>query len=135
MLPDCYRGVTVVAILWQGKQKKLCSASCKVMAVIDASGGEVSVDGISQQVGMTSDRMRRIFKACHGIPPQRYIMQHRVNLALRLLRETNMTAAAVAFECGFSSQAHMNVAFKKIAGLTPIECRRLPDDCTPVISL
>jgi AraC family transcriptional regulator len=43
--------------------------------------------------------------------------------AKRLLIETKMPVAELALVCGFSSQSHFTVAFRKHAGLTPRKYR------------
>ena len=48
-----------------------------------------------------------------------------IERAKALLVETNRPLAAVAVSCGFSSQSHMTVAFRRFVGTTPGRWRRI----------
>ena len=54
---------------------------------------------------------------------RRAALQARVEKACRLMVETDLSLAEVALEAGFSSQAHMNAAFRKVRCCTPRQCR------------
>ena len=51
-------------------------------------------------------------------------MQRRIAHAEKLLSANELGVAEVALACGFSSQAHLTLAFRKQTGLTPAEYRR-----------
>ena len=57
--------------------------------------------------------------------PHRYLLSRRIERARRLLAETNMSIAQIAYLCGFSSQAHLTIAFRKLSGHTPGGYRQL----------
>lgn len=65
----------------------------------------------------------RSFLKSFGSTPMQYVAKRRVEAAKLLLR-TETPLVVVAAECGFASQSHMNMAFKKLAGVTPGEYRR-----------
>jgi AraC family transcriptional regulator len=48
-------------------------------------------------------------------------MQRRIALAERLLSANELGVAEIAVACGFSSQAHLTLAFRKQTCLTPAE--------------
>ena len=54
-----------------------------------------------------------------------YLLNRRIARAKRLVVETNMTIAQVAYRGGFSSQAQLTIAFRKVSGHTPGKYRRL----------
>jgi AraC family transcriptional regulator len=56
--------------------------------------------------------------------PHRWLVARRVSKAKELLERSNLTLAEVAALCGFSSQSHLNAAFKQYAGLSPGRWRR-----------
>ncbi|MGH6874841.1 MAG: helix-turn-helix transcriptional regulator, partial [Aestuariivirgaceae bacterium] len=58
-----------------------------------------------------------------GCPPMHYLTQWRMQLAARLLTETQMKAAAIAEEVGYASHAAFSRTFKKIAGISPAAWR------------
>lgn len=69
----------------------------------------------------------RAFKKTMGTSPVRFLWLRRLELAKRLLRETNASVCSVAMACGFSSQSHMTNSIKEATGLCAsdyrIKCR------------
>ncbi|MEO0844794.1 MAG: helix-turn-helix transcriptional regulator, partial [Cyanobacteria bacterium J06643_5] len=61
----------------------------------------------------------REFKKSVGVTPHHYIMQQRVKMAKRVLKQQNLPIAEVAVECGFSNQSHLGRVFKQHTGTTP----------------
>jgi AraC family transcriptional regulator len=56
--------------------------------------------------------------------PHQYVIQRRILNAERLLAKDDIALADIAVACGFSSQAHFTLAFRKEVGVTPAEYRR-----------
>ena len=86
--------------------------------------GDLSLQELAAEVGYSRSHFLRAFHATTGVTPHRYVLNRRIEHARRLLAETNLSIAQVAYRCGFSSQAHLTVAFRKVCGLTPGEYRR-----------
>jgi len=74
---------------------------------------------LSKEVGMSYYHFSRAFKQSMGASPTSYIAERRVELAKRLLEESELPIAEVALRTGFSSQSHFTTSFRKIAGVTP----------------
>jgi AraC-like DNA-binding protein len=53
------------------------------------------------------------------------ITELRYEHAARLLRESDATALEIALEVGYEDPSHFSRAFKRIAGVSPREYRRL----------
>ena len=82
--------------------------------------------GLSDMAGaaaLSPVHFSRQFKLRTGMTPHRYLLGLRVERAKRLLAGP-LSAAEVAFRCGFSHQEHMTRIFGRIAGLTPSAYRR-----------
>ena len=58
------------------------------------------------------------------VTAHRYLLNRRIERARRLLGQADMSIAQVAYRCGFSSQAHLTLAFRRACRLTPGEYRR-----------
>jgi AraC-like DNA-binding protein len=54
-----------------------------------------------------------------GEPPMAYVTAWRMDLAARLVRETDLSLARVAERVGYRSEASFNRAFRRAHGLTP----------------
>ncbi|MEM8592722.1 MAG: AraC family transcriptional regulator [Pseudomonadota bacterium] len=77
------------------------------------------ISEVAAYVNMTPFQLLRAFKAQTGITPHAYLMDQRLTRVRGMLAESHHSLAEVAFACGFSSQAHLNTAFKKRYGTTP----------------
>ncbi|MCT7375143.1 helix-turn-helix domain-containing protein [Chelativorans salis] len=65
------------------------------------------------------------FSQTFGQPPHRYLVDRRLAFASKLLLETKMTIAEVAYLSGFSSQSHLTSAMKKYKRITPARMRMM----------
>ncbi|WP_274423331.1 helix-turn-helix domain-containing protein [Chelativorans sp. YIM 93263] len=59
------------------------------------------------------------FAKTFGISPHQYLLNLRLARAEKMLVETELTIAAIAYLTGFSSQSHLTSAMRKHKGLTP----------------
>lgn len=66
----------------------------------------------------------RAFKSATGLTPYRFLLEKRTQHAARLLAETDMPIADIAYQSGFSNQSHLTSVFGKIMGTTPAVFRR-----------
>lgn len=83
----------------------------------------ISVDDLARVAGMSPYHFSRTFKATVGESPHRFVMAQRVRRAEMLLTETDVTLAEIALRTGFSSQSHMNAAFRRLRAITPSRLR------------
>ncbi len=68
-------------------------------------------------------RFARLIKKFFGLTPSQYITQARIAAALSLLRETDRSIAEIAAASGFADHSSFTRAFRKIAGISPMEYR------------
>jgi AraC family transcriptional regulator of adaptative response / DNA-3-methyladenine glycosylase II len=83
-----------------------------------------SVDELADRVGVGSRHLRRLFLRHLGASPLSIVQARRLHFARRLLDETSLPVAEIAFCAGFSSIRRFNDAFRKSFRLTPSELRR-----------
>ena len=102
-------------------RRKLSRVEELVESRLDAG---LTLQELAAAVGYSRSHFLRAFHATTGVTPHRYLLNRRIERARRLLAETDMSIAQVAYSCGFSSQAHLTLAFRKVCGLTPGEYRR-----------
>ena len=65
----------------------------------------------------------RAFKEAFGVPPHRYLLTRRIERAMALLRDTELTITDVAFQTGWSSLGTFARTFRDITGKSPGELR------------
>ncbi|WP_151686761.1 helix-turn-helix domain-containing protein [Brucella intermedia] len=63
------------------------------------------------------------FTETFGQAPYGYLLSLRLSYAERLLAQTEMPIAEVAYVSGFSSQSHLTATMKKLKGVTPSNIR------------
>jgi hypothetical protein len=66
---------------------------------------------------MSAGRFAHAFRNSIGLAPHRYVIERRIELAKRLLLETNPPIANLATRAGFSTHAHFCVTFHRMVGL------------------
>lgn len=89
-----------------------------------------TITQLSKLVNLNEYKLKKGFKEIFGTTVFGYIHSNRMNLAKRLLLDTNMSAKEIAYETGYSSPQHFSKAFKKEFGNTPDSIRNTPDYTT-----
>jgi AraC-like DNA-binding protein len=84
------------------------------------------VEQIARELDCSREHLTRQFKAATGVSPSDYMLQHRLRLAARELRESNDKLELVAQRCGFSGANYFCRAFHRYQGLTPRQFRARP---------
>lgn len=79
---------------------------------------KVSLEQLSKLTKVSPFYLLRSFSRHVGIPPHAYLLQVRINLARKLIREGG-SLVDVALGTGFFDQSHFTKAFKRSVGLTP----------------
>ena len=79
---------------------------------------KISLNDLSRIAGLSKFHLLRTFQRCMGLTPNEYIINVRINMAKKLLRE-NYPPIEVAQKTGFYDQSHFNRHFKGIVGTTP----------------
>jgi len=80
---------------------------------------ELRLYQIAHQLGLSPYYLAHAFKATTGLPPHQYVLHCRLQRAQQLLRETQISIAAIAYEVGFGNQSHMTTVFRRILKMTP----------------
>lgn len=87
--------------------------------VVDAEG----VDGLARRLAVGQRHLHRLFVAEVGVGPLAVARTHRAHLARRLLDDTSLPVAQVAFAAGFSSVRQFNATMRAVYGRTPTGLR------------
>ena len=83
----------------------------------------VSLPEIANSVQMGPCHFARAFKISTGLSPHQFVLRRRIEVALKKLKEPHVEFAALAYDLGFSSQAHFSTVFRKLVGVTPSSYR------------
>lgn len=66
----------------------------------------------------------RSFKEAFGVPPHRYLLTRRIERALALLRENDLSTTEVAYATGWASLGTFGRTFRDVVGESPGAVRR-----------
>jgi len=81
------------------------------------------LDDLARHCGLSVSRLAHLFKEQTGISPQRFLEQHRMQLASRLLRMTDFTVTEVAGEVGYADPFYFSNRFRRYSGKSPNQFR------------
>jgi AraC-like DNA-binding protein len=123
MRPIGVMGVLRPAAEHEGKLPVLESVAQAVMILRRKFSQNISMLDLADSCGQSLRSLQRRFKEAFGISPQEFLIKTRVSEAMKLLHETNLTAAQIANRCGFVDASKLSEHFKKRSGLTPTEYR------------
>jgi len=79
---------------------------------------------VAEECGLSPRHFARAFRQSTGVPPHRWLLQHRVQRAKDLLRTHALTLADIALRCGFADQSHFTRVFSREVGFSPGQWRR-----------
>jgi AraC family transcriptional regulator len=101
---------------WQGR---------KVCDYIDAHiTGAVRVADLCALIERSEAHFSRSFKRSFGLPPHAFVTRRRLELAVRLMLETDTGLSDIALRCGFADHAHFCKHFRQSTGNSPGAWRR-----------
>lgn len=84
-----------------------------------ASHEEWPVHRLAQVSAVSAAHFARAFKEAFGVPPHRYLLTRRIERAVALLRDTELSITAVAFQTGWKSLGTFGRIFRDITGESP----------------
>jgi len=122
-----HRVVAEILTLWQkGNADSPAAKAVEVMrqALVSDLTDASRVADAAKLAGMSVSRLRDLFKRATGLSPKKYQLRARLVRAGHLLRETDLTVAAIAAQTGFESPFAFSHRFTKLVGVSPTEYRR-----------
>jgi AraC family transcriptional regulator len=92
--------------------------------MIAANLGGVPVKELARECGLSTAHFSRTFRRSVGVTPHNWLIEQRIVLSKKKLRDDRLSLTDVAAECGFSDQAHFTRHFARIVGVPPGAWRR-----------
>jgi transcriptional regulator GlxA family with amidase domain len=83
----------------------------------------LSMDDISEQVGVSSRQLERLFKRHLNTTPTQHYLNLRLRRAREFLLQTNMSIMDVTVACGFQSASHFSKAYRSLFNYPPSQER------------
>ena len=89
---------------------------------------KIAAGDLADLVNLSKGQLSRAFKISVGVPPHRYIVRRRLELACTMIRTTREPLSQVAVACGLCDQAHFSRLFRSVIGMSPSAWRRAMRD-------
>jgi len=88
------------------------NVECYAQGLVTAFGEPDTLDSVAHRLGLSRRRFTQLFRNITGESWLPHVRRLRIEHAKHLLRNTDRTIAAVAFECGFEDLSNFYRAFK-----------------------
>lgn len=100
----------------RGRSRAVAKATEYMQAEL---GSKLTLQSIAAVVGISITTLCHEFSSELGMGPHRVLVNMRLKRAQELLRFPRSSLSDIAEQCGFASQEHMTLVFRKRLGLTP----------------
>ena len=87
----------------------------------ELSNSELDVTRITKMLYISRTKLYYKIKGLTGETPSNFFRTYKLNRAAELLKSGKYTVSEIADKCGFSTQSHFSVVFKKQFGVSPSE--------------
>jgi AraC-like DNA-binding protein len=91
----------------------------------------LDVEALARGVHMSAGHLSREFRLAYGESPYSYLMTRRIERAMALLRQGDLSVTEVCFEVGCSSLGTFSTRFTELVGVPPSVYRREGAHTTP----
>ncbi len=91
--------------------------------ILENCFGTISLEETAETANMSKEAFCRFFKLRTRKTFTQYINQLRISEAQKLLEETDLGIAEIAFRVGFENLSYFNRSFRRVTGKTPRELR------------
>lgn len=96
----------------------------RILEELNMIESDGSFEEISAKLGISVRHMRRVFLDKFGVSPVKFRQVNRALFAKKLLTDTDLPVAQIAFHSGFRSVRQFNDVFRKTLQLTPMDIRK-----------
>lgn len=85
------------------------------------------IETLCRHISRSESQTIRLFKNAYGITPYTYVLQKKLELARKLLRDTNLSIKEIADKLCFADEYYFSNVFKQKIGITPSAYRKKND--------
>lgn len=97
-----------------------------IEAIQEEPGYRWSVVELARRAGLSRSQLTRRFVSLMKMPPERFLIQARIERARQLLRETDMSIGQIASGLGYRDIYYFSRQFRQITGRTASSLRQTP---------
>lgn len=118
----------ILSVLFQHTTLPVGNGYSKIADTLDYINEHISetmtLQMLADRIYLSKDRFSHLFKETTGYSPIEYIIRKRINVACKLLLNSDMTIQEIASACNFCTAAYFSKTFAKHMNLTPGEYRK-----------
>lgn len=92
--------------------------------IAETQSSELSVEGLARRVGVSRERLSRVFRARLDRSPHEVILEQRIQDACVLLRDTSLSVKEISQKSGYSDYTNFIRVFRQVMQTTPNQFRR-----------
>lgn len=85
----------------------------------------INLEHVARAIGYTPNYLSHLVTKAFGLSFSELISGMRVEMARRMIIETDKTSLEIGYECGFGSERSFHRQFKSVTGKTPLEYRKV----------
>jgi YesN/AraC family two-component response regulator len=94
-----------------------------IRLIHDQYGEDISLSSTAKQLFISPNYLSRIFSAEIGKTFSRYLLEYRITIAKKLLKESNDKVYEISYRVGYDDIVHFSKIFKQTTGLSPNQYR------------
>ena len=87
---------------------------------------KITIDQLAEEMCMSRSQFSRRITALTKENPNAFITRIRMEKAIRLLKDTNMSIKEIAYDCGFDESNYFIRVFRQMYDMTPQQYRNAP---------
>ncbi|UFX47581.1 AraC family transcriptional regulator [Bradyrhizobium sp. 41S5] len=87
-------------------------------------GGKLPLQQIATEFDLSVSHFSRAFRMSTGLPPHRWLLRQRVEVAQQLMTVRELPLSEIAISAGFANQSHFTRVFTAVVGISPGAWRR-----------
>lgn len=91
----------------------------------DSWNSPLSLPLLAAELGLHPVTISKYFSKYFGCSAGEYLRKIKVEKAISLIRTDRHSLTAIAYECGFTDQAHFTKTFQRLTGLLPLQYRKI----------
>ena len=114
------------SLLCKGEQRsKSCDIADRAKKIIDYNfDRDITVKKVADTMHLDSAYLTRKFAQKYSVAPKEYLLKKRIELAKRLLTQTDATVTEISGSVGYDDPLYFSRIFKKKEGLSPLAYRK-----------
>jgi YesN/AraC family two-component response regulator len=100
------------------------STACAVNYVRQHLDSKITVDNVASRCGMSKSHFSRTFKKEHDITFQDFLIQQRMNKAVKMLKNSDLHVTQIALAVGDGELSNFTSTFQRTIGIRPSSFRK-----------